>query len=117
MEMISLFLIGLEKDCLGEYLMGPAKVSDNYITLSQGFVYTTLGVPPCSIVLWALQQREESVSFFSGSQVLSFKGRPKPRKKPRPHLVLAKKRQLGGCLFFPGYSCVKGPNARGRFPD
>ena len=48
MEIISLFLIGLETDRLVEYLMGPAKGSDNYVILSRGLVYTIAGVPPCS---------------------------------------------------------------------
>lgn len=93
MEIISLFLIGLEKDCLVEYLMGPAKVSDNYVILSQGLVYTIVGVPPCSTVVWACSKER---SQFPSSQDLrsspSSKGRPRPRKKSRPHLNLAKER-------------------------
>lgn len=87
MEIISLFLIGLEKDCLVEYLMGPAKGSDNYVTLSQGLVYTIVGVPPCSTVLWACSKER---SQFPSSQDLrsspSFKGEAKTKKEAQAPL-------------------------------
>lgn len=120
MEIISLFLTGLETDRLVEYLMGPAKGSDNYVILSRGLVYTIVGVPPCSTVLWACSKER---SQFPSSQDLRSspsRGGQDQERSPGPTLIWLRKDSQSGAACFswgPVQPCVKGPRAKARLPD